>query len=340
MMEALLQKNTNGSRKVNMISYMLKGVGALIGGVSGGVTGGGFGAIGGGAVGAALGGALDTRGGSFLKAVIDYQTGAAKPFIRMEGIIKKTFDKVARIGSAIENKTKLSPRKLGESKSLIIFRILDSQGVNSREKYLDTHEKLEGFIHNRDRLMETIQEVAEDLNLVDMPQIGAVVSRKLAEMVNHAYETIPKPPPNLMPEEMKYWEPSSMELSEWFDRMTVMDDPFVAIDEMIAGTLTSPEMDTFKTIYPEIFQASQAEVLDTFLQGNVKIPYNQTLSMSLFMGMDLQSSLSSENIANNQAGYRAQEQQQQEQAQPRSSGGIPQSSTKKFTTKAQRLATL
>jgi hypothetical protein len=122
--------------------------------------------------------------------------------------------------------------------------------------------------------------------------------------------------------------------------MVVMDDPFVAIDDMIAGTLTTPEMDTFKTIYPSILQASRAEVLNTFLEGEVKIPYNQILSMSLFLGMDLQNSLNPESIANNQASYRVQEQQQMQQPQSRSSGGTPQRTTKQYTTKAQRLATV
>ena len=340
MIEGLTLKNPNGSRRVNSTAGLLGVLGGLlrsnVGAGTGTAVGMAFDPMLAG-LGAVAGHVMDGKGGSFLKAAIDLQMGAHKPFIRMEGVIGKTFRKVDDIGSAIKNKTKLSPRKFGESKSYIIFRMLDAQGVNSREKFIDSHEKLEGLIFNPEALEEKIQEFIDDLNLVDMPETAQAVAVKMVQMVQHSYETMPKPAPSLMPNEKDIWEPSSLELSDWFDRMAVMDDPFIAVDDMIEGTLTSSEIDTFKQIYPTLFQYVQAEILDLFTSGEIKPSYNQTMAMSLFMGMDFNSSLNADYIANNQAAYQLADQQAEQQPNVK---GTPKAVKKTTTTKAERLATL
>ena len=340
MIEGLTLKNPNGSRRVNSTAGLLGVLGGLlrsnVGAGTGTAVGMAFDPMLAG-LGAVAGHVMDGKGGSFLKAAIDLQMGAHKPFIRMEGVIGKTFRKVDDIGSAIKNKTKLSPRKFGESKSYIIFRMLDAQGVNSREKFIDSHEKLEGLIFNPEALEEKIQEFIDHLNLVDMPETAQAVAVKMVQMVQHSYETMPKPAPSLMPNEKDIWEPSSLELSDWFDRMAVMDDPFIAVDDMIEGTLTSSEIDTFKQIYPTLFQYVQAEILDLFTSGEIKPSYNQTMAMSLFMGMDFNSSLNADYIANNQAAYQLADQQAEQQPNVK---GTPKAVKKTTTTKAERLATL
>jgi hypothetical protein len=70
------------------------------------------------------------------------------------------------------------------------------------------------------------------------------------------------------------------------------------MDQLRRGDLTKESMETLQTVYPKLLSQMQTSIMEKMSDKTIaKMPYQQKLLVSAFLGTDLTTSLSQQNIA-------------------------------------------
>lgn len=147
--------------------------------------------------------------------------------------------------------------------------------------------------------------------------LGAVAARATQYLQNlkPAHDRLgPLDPPSV---------PSRVAEATYERALDVAEQPLLALDAIKNGTLTKEDVETVHTIYPSLY-ASMAqkltnEMIDHVSEGN-QVPYNSRLSLSLFLGQSLDSTMTPQAIAANQP--KPQQMPMQGGSEPKSKGSM------------------
>lgn len=183
----------------------------------------------------------------------------------------------------------------------------------------DKHDKISTQIREMsdpERAFDKIQKRTHDL-YVSAPKTAGALGETLARGATFLNSKLPAPPAP-KPLSPKYI-PSSTELAQFQHYYDVVEDPFVALNEVKMGTLTASTIETLQNVYPKLYEEMQSSVMDELTHQVSKgklIPYQTRMALSLFLNQDLDSSLEPQSIMANQtaigmAGINKAVQQQQ-----------------------------
>jgi hypothetical protein len=98
-------------------------------------------------------------------------------------------------------------------------------------------------------------------------------------------------------------QPSSTELAEFGRRVEIAEDPVRVLDHVRNGTLLPQHVETLDHVYPSLANEMRVKVMEqlgTEMARGTEIPYRTRLSLSLFLGADLESSTTPGHILANQ----------------------------------------
>lgn len=134
------------------------------------------------------------------------------------------------------------------------------------------------------------------------PQIAQGVQGTMIRATQFLRAKIP-PKEDLGPFARKY-PPSKVELSRWEKYFSVIQDPIGALNQISDGTLTSQTVETLSAVYPKLYDEMKLKLVDALADhianNRPPIPYSRQLTLSLFLGQDLSTSLKPNNILANQ----------------------------------------
>jgi hypothetical protein len=127
----------------------------------------------------------------------------------------------------------------------------------------------------------------------DAPKIAGIYAAKLTQTMAYLQEHLPKKPEPASPfSPVRPWRPSDAQLSDFAARLAVAVDPFVALKKLETRTLSTADVDTLKALYPKIYEAMRAKVLEHAASGQARpLPYADRLKLAKLLDAPLDRSL-------------------------------------------------
>lgn len=99
-------------------------------------------------------------------------------------------------------------------------------------------------------------------------------------------------------------KPSQAVQAQYERALDIANQPLVVMQAMKDGTLTSHDIIAIQTMYPDLYQGLKQKVMDQMVtaqskadEGDVAIPYKTRLSLSLFLGQPLDTTMSPTGIS-------------------------------------------
>jgi len=94
------------------------------------------------------------------------------------------------------------------------------------------------------------------------------------------------------------YKPSQSEIARFNRYVQTVENPLKVMDQLRRGDLTKESMETLQTVYPKLLSQMQNSIMEKMSDKTIaKMPYQQKLLVSAFLGTDLTTSLSQQNIA-------------------------------------------
>lgn len=167
---------------------------------------------------------------------------------------------------------------------------------------------------NPDKFVALLEESTKDIYDVT-PRTASSIHSAAVRAVNYlaaaAPETESPYPLGQKP------SPSKYEMRVFDERLKLLDNPSMVLDELRSGTLVPAHVEAIQSVYPKLYAEMQTAVMDrltTAIQKKEMIPYQTKNMLSLFLNQDLYASITSQAIVQNQAAIlRGDQQQAQEQ---------------------------
>lgn len=202
------------------------------------------------------------------------------------------------------------------------------------EKALPTdkhREKLENFIKVAQEDPEALHTLAENAGTY-APQhgiaAGAIAGRALSYLLSQRPNT--QPMDALGPDRT----PTAFERAAYNRALDIAQQPLVVLKAAKDGSITPQDVTALDSMYPSLYASLKTKAIGYMVEAKAKgvlIPYRTRIGLSLFLGMPLESSITPQNIAANQA--------QPTQAAPQQGSKPPQSAYKGLSGLAQGEAT-
>jgi len=98
--------------------------------------------------------------------------------------------------------------------------------------------------------------------------------------------------------------PSRLELNKFSEKLNVIGNPAVILDEAASGSLVPEHVQVVQAVFPALFAKMQAQVIDDLAVARAKnktIPYRTKTMLSLILNQDLDASITAKAITANQA---------------------------------------
>jgi hypothetical protein len=99
-------------------------------------------------------------------------------------------------------------------------------------------------------------------------------------------------------------KPNSFEKASYKNALQIAQQPLIILQKMKDGTLTMKDMEAGHSMYPELMEGFRAKLMAKIVDvehADIAIPYKTRLSLSLFMGQPLESSIMPQNIMASQS---------------------------------------
>lgn len=314
ILDMFLKQDKAGSRKTNLSTVVSGGLASLLGLSAAGPIG---------AVAGAIGGAtLDIYGGKILKGLVDKNPNVAG-LLFVEKKMAQNAEKIEKIPSLFERMSAKNPIKVKPSTGAIsaLWRVLeetkkDDQTSNhkmkeSASKISEISERVSSLLSNPHLMHEHLSELTEGLHLGGAPEIANSFASTIQEVLQYIDAIIPKPPVPYSPFERSVkWNPPDYQIFAFAQKLQVLENPFMVLDALENGTLTSNHMEALQTVFPSIYKEIQNRALEVAASGvEIAMDYDKIVKLSMLLDVPLDSSLSRENINYLQASFTAQAQQ-------------------------------
>jgi hypothetical protein len=124
-------------------------------------------------------------------------------------------------------------------------------------------------------------------------------------------------------ENVKPYEPSSMELAKFENYIQVVDNPLSVLGDLEAGTLTQAHVEALRSVYPRLYSEIKQAILGQMqTKPESEFPYAKKAQFTILFGTPVDASLIGKNIMGLQQNFAVERQQEQTGAQ---GGSAPRS---------------
>lgn len=284
--------------------------------------------------GAMLGGVPGAMAGSVVDAGIKITRNpieAVKTLAKIEAFTLRTgkqisnaldgyIEKGSALGSAAYQKAKPF---IGPFSVQALYNTSLGDGIKQEKKIQQS--KIEQFRKQRTNLAQlianppaTLQRFTKGLERLQgaAPTVAAQTAAKQMQVIQYLYEKMPKNPNMPLNAAQDRWVPSSAELSKYERVMMAATKPLSILSDLDRGTLTKDSVDTVKDLYPKLYADMLSKVTERVAQSKKPLPYSTITSLSILMGVPLDSTLQPKFIAQMQATFGPQDEQKQTSRRP------------------------
>ena len=98
-------------------------------------------------------------------------------------------------------------------------------------------------------------------------------------------------------------KPSEVEIAKYNRALQIVEQPLMVLNHIKNGSLTSDDLKAISTVYPALYEDMKEKILEKLIDYNqkgIKLDYPVAMSLSLFLGMNLENSTESNHIMANQ----------------------------------------
>lgn len=305
------KSNTNGSKNVNLGGGLGSTIGGLAGGMIGGLPGASIGAGMGGGLGMLAGAAIDKKGPAYAQKLLDLYLDHFGDLPKNSGLSQRATKyalrammgkdvppnadafraagKLAEDASQGMTAIKAASRALYKKNIEAVPRVL----VPTKEQTKDLDDRIK-VLQNKPKEMFALGGEVGHYMPNHATSLGAIAGRAVNTLNSLRPEF-----PQLSPLDTKM-EPSPVEKSTYRGHLEVAQQPLMMIHHMQHNTLTPAHVNTFKTIYPELYHHMGKELTDAMvehLSEEKTIPFKLRQGLSTYLGQPMDSSLSQPSIA-------------------------------------------
>jgi hypothetical protein len=211
--------------------------------------------------------------------------------------------------------------------------------IHDDDKHQATSKQLTEYANNPEKLIDDLSKHTAPVYQY-APNVAAGLQKSTARAVSFLSSKLPKPPQTgpLGPK----LKPSQFQKNIFSNYMNTIENPLHSLDKMKEGTLVPQDIEALSSVYPKNFQQMQQSVYSSMIDyvdkhGTDNIPKQTKAMISLFLGQDMDASLTPQSIAFNQAIF-AQKSAQKDQQQAQQTARVSQKGLSSIT-KSQNLLT-
>lgn len=269
----------NPSNSASMLNKLWSGkIGTLVGGALGL---GGHGHIAGGALGA-VADKVANEINPFLSYKILEMRGAGKNIVPQQ--VKALLDYSHAVAKGHNIVNKAVDGVFNESRAGTSIVKMPSESELSRfDKYLDQIRKNP----------EALQNVGSDLKDV-MPDHMPALAMSAKSTADYMNGIKPRTAQGLI-QDLKV-PPSKSQLADYHRQLTIAQQPAAILQHLKDGTLIPQDITTLKTCNPGAYNLFQQKILQKLTDPSLKVPYSSRMSMALFLGQPLDSTMQAMSI--------------------------------------------
>lgn len=193
-------------------------------------------------------------------------------------------------------------------------RVMDEMDEKRNQKMID---KIEEFTSNPTALMEHLSNSLAPLSEA-APETSMAISSTMTNAINFLKTKIPSTAKMgvLNPERV----PSQAEKAQFSKYVQTIEDPMSVFRDVKTGMISPNHLEALNTVYPTLYNQMKTAVLGKMTDYVAKhpteqIPYKTRLGLSMFLGQNLDSTMSPQALMSNQAALQssAADKAQQEQ---------------------------
>ena len=169
----------------------------------------------------------------------------------------------------------------------------EANGLSKEQQFTRLSEKINAMKANPAAMQKHISETVEGLANHHV-QLAQDLSVAMMNKLEYLYTILPKNPNQPMPFRHDVeWKPSAIQINTFQKQLAVANDPFHVLEELKAGTLTAPQVATLSVLNPDLLQKMRGELIKISMEKNVKLDYQQRLTMGILLGEKIDAGLMS-----------------------------------------------
>lgn len=195
---------------------------------------------------------------------------------------------------------------------------------NRSEAYKNASKNISELIVKSDELMDRSVKAGAAVAYA-APNTAQVIGNRAISGLQFLQSKIPKRPYEAIfpSENVKPYEPSSMELAKFENYVQVVDNPLSVLQDMQSGTLTQAHVEALRAVYPRLYSEIKQSVLKELqTKPETEVPYSKKAQFTILFGTPLDASLIGRNIMGLQAQFATEREQERTGAQ---GGSAPRS---------------
>jgi hypothetical protein len=166
------------------------------------------------------------------------------------------------------------------------------------KKYDKLSDHLIEMTNNPQKFAETLQKSLAPLSDI-APSIAGSLSNTATQATQFLRSKMPvlgQPSPFT-----EAYKPSQSEIARFNRYVQTVENPLKVMDQLRRGDLTKESMETLQAVYPKLLAQMQNSIMEKMSDKTIaKMPYQQKLLVSAFLGTDMTTSLKQQNIASAQ----------------------------------------
>jgi hypothetical protein len=279
-----------GSRAVNL--------GGALGSALGMATGHMVGGLG---YGAAIGAYMDKYGHQAAKTILDTYLGATEKAKVMANVLKTVEKNNQTIVNSAKNIFSGTVKALPSAAIKMGATDIKPEVFHQIQELSNDPEKLHAALETNSAGLDShIPQISMNANLATV---------KAAHFLN---SKIPGGINKVLSGKYKPSRSENMKFNRYYNTVKM---PTSVLKKIKFGMVMPEEMETLKTVYPQLLQQMQSSVMEQLaehLADKKALPYQTKLGLSTFLEQDLVNSLDSQSMAMNQATFAAPSQQKSE----------------------------
>jgi len=182
---------------------------------------------------------------------------------------------------------------------------------DKQKEFKKQSKEVTDVVANPDLLVEASTKAFADIS-EHAPGIADAATQKAAQGAMFLYEKMPKNPGgefNIFAN--KQWKPSDFEISKWMKYVKTVDDPMSALKDMRKGLLSYEQVDTLKSVYPEIYNETKNAFMEELSGLKEELPYQKKMQIGILFGLPVDYSLNPAFIQQMQLAHTQSMQQEQ-----------------------------
>lgn len=268
----------------------------------------------------AMKGNLGAAAAGFLKGIAD-PSMTVQTLSNIEKQAAKTSKFVDRVSKAIFEKVRPVAKGAGV--------ILKETPKERTDRYNEAVKKIQDLSMAPDTMLDQLEGATREA-FPTAPKISQALQMASVRAISFLGSKIPQHP-HKAPLDQPY-EPSQAEMLKFMRYYDTVENPLVVLEQLENNNIHPETIETLQSVHPQLLSDIQAQVMTSFAdkmnEPGFKVPYQQRVMLSKFLGTSLDSTMKPEIIARNQMtlaqlqGQKAAEEQAQQGAVRPSQTGL------------------